>query len=260
MTEIMIGVAVIIIVIFLIAIKFSVYRHHSPDSDIEERGKQGELEVAALLTSIAQPQDIVMNDVILFNAHNGKSSQIDHIFITSSGVYVIETKNYSGYIYGKEHEQKWTEAFPNGTKNQFHSPAKQNNTHLYLLRKIIGDKIPMKGFIVFTNGDIKHVDCPNVIDLSELEDYLSSPREVLLSAEDIQTIRNKILQNRDTYRVSKEEHLANIKKTQVALEERICPRCGKQLVLRSGKYGDFYGCSGYPSCKFTMKNNQGDKS
>ncbi len=30
-----------------------------------------------------------------------------------------------------------------------------------------------------------------------------------------------------------------------------CPRCGNILVKRHGKFGAFWGCSGYPSCKFT---------
>ena len=32
---------------------------------------------------------------------------------------------------------------------------------------------------------------------------------------------------------------------------RICPRCGEMLVQRNGKYGRFWGCSGYPGCKYT---------
>jgi len=30
-----------------------------------------------------------------------------------------------------------------------------------------------------------------------------------------------------------------------------CPKCGKQLTVRSGKYGSFIGCTGYPKCNFT---------
>lgn len=39
-------------------------------------------------------------------------------------------------------------------------------------------------------------------------------------------------------------------KKEVATEE-ICPKCGKKLVIRAGRYGDFLACSGYPQCKFT---------
>ena len=33
-----------------------------------------------------------------------------------------------------------------------------------------------------------------------------------------------------------------------------CPRCGKTLISRHGKYGSFIGCSGYPNCKFSKKS------
>lgn len=31
----------------------------------------------------------------------------------------------------------------------------------------------------------------------------------------------------------------------------LCPSCGARLLLRKGRYGNFYGCSGYPQCRFT---------
>ncbi|MFW9867033.1 MAG: topoisomerase DNA-binding C4 zinc finger domain-containing protein [Candidatus Thorarchaeota archaeon] len=34
--------------------------------------------------------------------------------------------------------------------------------------------------------------------------------------------------------------------------EVLCPKCGKQLIIRSGKYGKFLGCTSYPECKFTF--------
>lgn len=32
---------------------------------------------------------------------------------------------------------------------------------------------------------------------------------------------------------------------------KVCPECGSVMVLRHGKYGDFYGCSNYPKCRHT---------
>jgi hypothetical protein len=42
-----------------------------------------------------------------------------------------------------------------------------------------------------------------------------------------------------------------------AAEKRICPQCGKPLVLRTAQKGpykgnQFYGCSGYPECRYTQ--------
>jgi DNA topoisomerase I len=38
--------------------------------------------------------------------------------------------------------------------------------------------------------------------------------------------------------------------------DRICPECGKPIIIRMGRYGKFYGCSSFPECRFTepLKN------
>lgn len=33
--------------------------------------------------------------------------------------------------------------------------------------------------------------------------------------------------------------------------QKVCPKCGSALVKRHGKFGDFYGCSNYPACRYT---------
>lgn len=38
-------------------------------------------------------------------------------------------------------------------------------------------------------------------------------------------------------------------------EDIMCPECGGLLVKRKGKYGGFIGCSNYPDCKYTRKQN-----
>ena len=41
------------------------------------------------------------------------------------------------------------------------------------------------------------------------------------------------------------------KKKGAVSEEQSCPVCGGVLMLRKGKFGMFYGCSGFPACRFT---------
>lgn len=45
-----------------------------------------------------------------------------------------------------------------------------------------------------------------------------------------------------------EEGAVNPKKA-----NRLCPNCNRPLLLKKGKYGDFYGCPNYPRCKHTEK-------
>lgn len=41
------------------------------------------------------------------------------------------------------------------------------------------------------------------------------------------------------------------KKKMVQETDRRCPKCGKPLVIRLGRFGKFYACTGFPDCKFT---------
>jgi restriction system protein len=47
-------------------------------------------------------------------------------------------------------------------------------------------------------------------------------------------------------------NLIEAKNNNEILKKTMCPKCGADLIIRSGKYGDFYGCDGYPKCNFTM--------
>ena len=68
---------------------------------------------------------------------NGGSTQIDHVIVSAYGIFVIETKNYKGWIYGKEAQKQWTQAFPNGRKYKFQNPLRQNYLHIKTLADLL---------------------------------------------------------------------------------------------------------------------------
>lgn len=73
-------------------------------------------------------------------SNNGNTTQIDHIVINPRGVFVIETKNYSGEIYGSENQREWTQVLAYGNvKNKLYNPLKQNATHVYNVKRIVGN-------------------------------------------------------------------------------------------------------------------------
>ena len=48
-----------------------------------------------------------------------------------------------------------------------------------------------------------------------------------------------------------EEGKQNIASQKIAIPTgEMCPKCGKELVKRNGKFGEFIACSGYPKCKY----------
>lgn len=85
---------------------------------------------------------------------NNDTTEVDVIMIHNSGIYVLESKNYSGWIFGSEEDRNWTQRLKNGIKNRFYNPIKQNRTHIkYLLKTLseIGDFTDItRSIIVFS--------------------------------------------------------------------------------------------------------------
>lgn len=235
----------VLIFLFLIAlIIFVIYLGRYLGSP-ETRGKIGEYNVELIIGETIENEQYVINDLILTN--EGMTSQIDHIVINSRGVFVIETKNYSGRIYGSESQREWTQVLSYGkVKNKFYNPLKQNATHIYNVKRIIGT-LPIYSLVVFVQNNTEFIDAKNVIPLSELRYVLQNGKDVL-SDQQMKTAYEALLSNKVD--ISTEEHIYNIRKQQSDLYQGICPRCGGRLVLRKGKYGEFWGCSNYPKCKF----------
>ena len=81
---------------------------------------------------------------------NGETSEIDVVFITQKGIFVIESKNYSGWVFGDEKSAKWTAMLPNRAKNSFYNPIMQNRTHVKWLKQYLNDATPLFSLIVFS--------------------------------------------------------------------------------------------------------------
>ena len=216
------------------------------------KGKVGEAKVDSKLNPLifGKVEHRQINNLILID-DNGKSHQIDHIEIRQNGIFCIETKNYIGWIFGSENQDKWTQSLYNGEKHQFVNPLKQNKSHIYHISKVLDKKYRINSVVVMVQNNADKVDCSNVVNLDDLRSYLKNYDDgTYYSIEEMDLIYNKLLEANNV--MKNKEHVENIKKTQIELREGICPRCGGMLVERDGKYGKFFGCSNYPNCKFIL--------
>lgn len=214
------------------------------------KGKAGERKVNRELNPLifGKVEHKQINDLILID-ERGKSHQLDHIEIRQNGIFCIETKNYKGWIYGSKEQEKWTQVLYN-EKNQFFSPLKQNNSHIYHLSKALDNKYKINSLIVFVQNNADKIDEPNVINLNQLSHYLNKFNDgTNYTLEEMNEIYNLILSSSNNEMTTK-QHIQNIKETQKELKQNICPRCGSKLIERNGQYGKFLGCSNYPNCKF----------
>ena len=217
------------------------------------KGSLGEAKVNSKLNPIIGEKVIhrQINNLILVDEY-GKSHQIDHVEIRENGIFCIETKNYSGWIFGTEDNEKWTQCLSNNEKHHFFNPLKQNKSHAYHLSKALDNKYRINSIVVMVQNNADKIKCSNVINLNNLRTYLKNFNDgTKLSTEEMDEIYNKLLANRST--ISDKKHVDNVRQTQEEFRRGICPRCGGMIVIRKGKYGAFYGCNNYPKCTFTLK-------
>lgn len=220
------------------------------------RGFLGEVFVAGVLKTLPSGEYLLLNDVML-PAPFG-TTQIDHIIISIYGIFVVETKTYSGMIAGSEYGEQWTE-YRHGGKYPFRNPLKQNYAHIKALEDVLGYSKDVFFPIVAFSGEcsLKVTSEKPVIYIRDLKETILAHTEKKFSAEELPMIEKKIKKANVNGLLSKISHNRQVKEKIQSDDEKIkngiCPKCGGNLVERKGKYGGFLGCSNYPECRFTHK-------
>lgn len=143
---------------------------------------RGEMRVSkALQKGFCSPNYHLLNHITL--KHGDGTTQIDHILVSRFGVFVIETKNYKGWIFANPKHETWTQVVFKA-KFKFQNPIYQNHRHVSAVRELL-DFLPqeaIKSVVVFSGDAEFKTDMPNgVFTLPMLIDYLNSCTEELLS-------------------------------------------------------------------------------
>lgn len=218
------------------------------------KGKLGEAEVARRLSYLPKNEYRLINNVLLKTDRG--SVQIDHIVVSIYGIFVIETKNYKGWIYGSENSEKWTQ-YLYKKEYSFHNPISQNYSHIVALKKILRmDEHKFISIVVFSsNSNLKVHTLTPVVYIFELNKTIKNYTKQRLHISKLDKIVAKINSLNIDSKNNRKSHIKsvqhNIHIINSTLHSGKCPKCGGKLVERKSKYGIFLGCSNYPKCKFT---------
>ena len=240
----------IIIIVFLVFLKV-LYSYNRP----RIKGKIGESVVSSKLSRLNRKEFFIYHDLNLY--HNGYTTQIDHLILSIYGIFVIETKNYKGWIFGNEKSTYWTQVIYE-TKNKFYNPILQNWKHVNFLKRLSPELKSAKYFpiIVFTgSGELRNIESSvPVIYVQQLKSLILSQNEVILSHTEIRSMKKLINKFLDSKKAIKKQHKKSFN-SRTYSENRTCPQCGSYLKIKKGKFGEFYGCSKYPKCSYTKRIN-----
>ncbi len=88
------------------------------------------------------------------------TTQIDHVFLSRYGIFVVETKNMNGWIFGSERNAQWTQKLYKRTF-RFQNPLRQNYKHLKALEAILGiSPEHLHSVITFVGGSTFKTEVP----------------------------------------------------------------------------------------------------
>lgn len=148
---------------------------------------------------------------------NGKTAEIDVLSINKKGIFVHESKNYSGWIFGDEKNKNWTQCLKGGKKYKFYNPILQNKGHILAIESFLENKYSncFLSYIVFSNRcELKKINYTSkhvrVINRYHLKRTLKKDNNSLpdvLSPDDIQSIYEKLKVHTLVTQSIKEKHL-----------------------------------------------------
>ncbi|MCM1040831.1 MAG: NERD domain-containing protein [Bacteroides sp.] len=246
-----------LILVLILVISLVVVHTFKCRTLVWSKGKVGERRVAAILRQLPKEDYFVFNDLIV-KFRNGRSSQIDHVVVSRFAIFVIETKNYKGWIFGHENSEYWTQNIY-GHKYRFYNPVKQNAGHIRALREVFDSSkpLPFISIVAFSPQASFKVTAPsvNVVDWFGILPLIRLHSQEKITPDIVERFKerlNSLPIVEGGHREYTKAVRSHIEKRKEMINSGVCPKCGGNLVLRQGKYGSFFGCSNYPKCRFTL--------
>ena len=223
------------------------------------KGYLGELTVRVSARMLLDREAYVPLHNVTLRTRDG-TTQIEHVIVSPYGIFVIETKNMSGWIFGDEKQPQWTQKIFRRSF-RFQNPLRQNYKHAKAVGEALG--VPpeaVHSVVGFVGGATFKTPMPeNVTRGVGYARYIKSFRELVFSEFDVRAFvslleSGRLAPSAQTHR----DHVAHLQKRADPTADRICPACGSTMVVRTVRRGDragqrFWGCSGYPKCRVTQE-------
>ncbi|ABM04243.1 DNA-binding NERD domain-containing protein [Psychromonas ingrahamii 37] len=225
------------------------------------KGKAGEFLVNFLLSKFMDKNKYHLIKNVTLPTDDG-TTQIDHIVVSQFGVFVIETKNMKGWIFGTAKQKQWTQKIFRYS-GKFQNPLHQNYKHTQTLAGCLD--VPSEyiySVVVFVGDSTFKTKMPdNVTYARGCVAYIKSKKELHFTEDKITEIVTAIEEGRlsrglktNLQHIKHVKVIVEAKQAPKVIEEKTCPKCGTLMILREAKKGknagnQFWGCSNFPQCR-----------
>lgn len=182
------------------------------------------------------------------------TTQIDHILVSRYGIFIVETKNKAGWIFGAENQPNWTQVIYD-KKYSFQNPLRQTYRQKKILAQFLQIEETHIQTVIYFAGDSKFkTEMPSNVINSGIGSYIKKFSTQVLSQDEVYQIAVKLGQHTNESQISTSDHVRSLRERHNSTT--VCPKCGGLLKIREAKKGQktgskFLGCENYPRCRFT---------
>ena len=198
---------------------YDIFEYFMKDFEKQLKGIAGESIIQLLLNSPQLGYRKILKNIYV--PYGNQTTEIDVVMIHETGIYVIESKNYSGWIFGNENQKQWTQMLNSYTKKRFYNPVWQNRTHIRALSNYTNiDKSKIKSYIVFSDRcELKAVP-PNTSEciITKIDLFLYAiyndinNRKKIFTVEEVNQIEEKLKPITNVSQEVKNKHIQDIEK------------------------------------------------
>lgn len=181
---------------------------------ILNKGNYGEFLTFCMLEKLGESK--ILTNIYL--PLNDGTTEVDLLVVNCHGVFVFESKNYSGWIFGDEKNKMWTQTLKNGQKNKFFNPIWQNRAHISAIDAYLNKQYTnmFYSFIIFSERcrlkkitvTSKNISVINRNMLTKEFKNLIDNTPPKLTEEQVNNIYNKLKINTLLNEEFKERHIA----------------------------------------------------
>jgi hypothetical protein len=229
------------------------------------KGILGEWQVNLLIKFLLNKKDYhLIKNVTLPTFIDGKeqgTTQIDHIIVSKYGIFVVETKNMKGWIFGSENQKQWSQQIFKH-KSKFQNPLHQNYKHVKTLEDTLFTGSNAKNdsifsVIIFIGESTFKTKMPDNVRFARGGiKYIKSKTDIVFNRQEVANVIEQVESGRleRSYKTNR-QHVKHVREIVEAKQDtKACSKCGSDMVLRKATKGknsgsEFWGCSAFPKCK-----------
>ena len=162
-------------------------------------GRQGETAVKQAIESVMYSDDWLFTNPSI--SYDGNPAEMDNVIVNENGVFIIEVKNYVGYIVGNEDDYEWQKFKTTNAGNTFEktvkNPIRQVKRQVWILHNYLkanGVQVWVQGYALLVQGN-SPVNSEQVLySIDDINRVIHTPGRKLLDEKTVEEIKSLLAQ------------------------------------------------------------------